>query len=76
MIVNAANSKLSFLNLDLNQHDVDNLVPVGQPKPFESPLIGTGETVDVTFHGPLQAGKSYPFSCSLHPNMTGQLIAV
>jgi outer membrane protein assembly factor BamB len=76
MFVNAAKPKLTFLNLDLNQHDVDNKVPPGQPKLFDSPLIGTGQTVKVKFYGPLEAGKTYQFYCSLHPNMTGQLIAV
>lgn len=72
MIVNAANPKLTFLNLDLAQHDVDHR---GDPQLFSSPLIGAGQTTPVTFAGPLEPG-TYQFYCSIHPNMTGQLIAI
>ncbi|MFY9587425.1 MAG: PQQ-binding-like beta-propeller repeat protein, partial [Actinomycetota bacterium] len=72
MIVNAANPKLTFLNLDLAQHDLDHR---GEPKLFESPLIGAGQTTPVTFQGPLEPG-TYDFYCTIHPNMSGQLVAV
>jgi plastocyanin len=73
--VQADNPRLSFLNLDLSQHDVDHR-PAGGPSLFQSDLAGLGDTVRVNFTGALQAGSSYEFYCSLHPNMTGQLLAI
>jgi hypothetical protein len=74
-LVQADSPTLSFLNLDLAQHDVDHKPAAGQPKLFDSPLIGTAQTTNVTFIGPLVAGTTYDFYCSIHPNMFGKLIA-
>ena len=74
-LVQADAPSLSFLNLDIAQHDVDHRPAAGQPKLFDSPLIGTGQTAKVTFTGPLAAG-TYDYYCSIHPNMFGKLLAV
>ena len=73
-LVQANKPSLSFLNLDLAQHDVDHRPAPGQPKLFDSPLIGTGQSTQVVFSGPLAAGQ-YEYFCSIHPNMSGTLIA-
>jgi polyvinyl alcohol dehydrogenase (cytochrome) len=74
-LVQADAPALSFLNLDLAQHDVDHSPAPGQPKLFDSALIGTGQTTAVNFIGPLEAGATYDYYCSIHPNMFGKLIA-
>jgi outer membrane protein assembly factor BamB len=74
-LVQADAPSLSFLNLDIAQHDVDHRPAAGQPKLFDSPLIGTGQTAKVTFTGSLAAG-TYDYYCSIHPNMFGKLIAI
>lgn len=73
-LVQADAPSLSFLNLDLAQHDVDHRPAPGQPKLFDSPLIGTGQSTQVVFSGPLTPGQ-YEYYCSIHPNMSGTLIA-
>jgi outer membrane protein assembly factor BamB len=73
-IVQGDAPSLSFLNLDLAQHDVDHRPAPGQPKMFDSPLIGTGQSTAVIFSGPLTPGQ-YEYYCSIHPNMSGTLIA-
>ncbi|MGH2760632.1 MAG: PQQ-binding-like beta-propeller repeat protein [Actinomycetota bacterium] len=73
--VQADDPALSFLNLDVAPHDVDHKPPAGQPRLFESPVIGTGQSTDVLFKGKLQAGQQYDFYCSIHPNMFGTLLA-
>jgi outer membrane protein assembly factor BamB len=68
-------AELSYTNLDVVQHDVvarDN-APDGQAV-FRSRLAGLGETVPVEGMDRTQSGTTYPFYCSLHPNMQGQLI--
>lgn len=74
-VVQAANPKLSFLNLDIAPHDVDHKPAPGQPALFGSELIGVGQTEQVAFFGALEAGKVYDYYCSLHPGMFGKLIA-
>lgn len=67
--------ELSYTNLDAVQHDVvarDN-GPDGQPV-FRSRLASIGETVPVEGTERTESGRTYPFYCSLHPNMQGQLI--
>ena len=76
MIVRAGAEKLTFLNLDVAPHDVDQKVGAGQTQLFESDVIGTGQTTEVRFHGHLQSGKTYDFYCTVHPGMFGKLVAV
>ena len=66
---------LSFVNLDAPQHDVvaDEKGPDGRPL-FQSKLSGLGEVAPVEGLDHTQSGKSYGFSCSLHPGMRGTLI--
>jgi polyvinyl alcohol dehydrogenase (cytochrome) len=66
---------LSFVNLDLPQHDVvsDEKGPDGAPV-FKSRLGGVGEVVPVEGLDRTESGKSYGFFCSLHPGMRGTLI--
>jgi len=74
-VVQAANPKLSFLNVDIAPHDLDHKPAPGQPVLFGSDLIGLAQTEQVTFFGALEAGKVYDYYCSLHPGMFGKLIA-
>ncbi|MGH2726653.1 MAG: PQQ-binding-like beta-propeller repeat protein [Actinomycetota bacterium] len=74
-VVQAANPKLSFLNVDIAPHDVDHKPGPGAPALFGSELIGLGQTEQVSFFGALEAGKIYDYYCSLHPGMFGKLIA-
>jgi outer membrane protein assembly factor BamB/plastocyanin len=64
---------LNYVNLDVVQHDVvaDEAGPDGQPL-FRTPLLGFGQTAPVPLDK-VQAGRSYGFFCSLHPNMRGTL---
>jgi polyvinyl alcohol dehydrogenase (cytochrome) len=66
---------LSFVNLDLPQHDVtaDEKGLDGRPL-FASRLGGLGEIVPVEGLEKVQSGKTYGFYCSIHPGMRGQLI--
>jgi len=66
--------KLSFLNLDTVQHDVNSTQNGKDGRPiFHSKLTGLGETspVDGVDHVP---PGTYEFFCSVHPGMRGQLI--
>ena len=66
---------LSFVNLDVVQHDVvakDN-GPDGKPL-FRSKLIGLGESAPVEGLDKVQSGQSYEYYCSVHPGMRGTLI--
>ena len=65
---------LSFMNLDVVQHDVVSVDkgPTGLPL-FSTPLIGLGETAEVQGLENTQSGKSYEFFCTLHPGMRGEL---
>ena len=73
-VVQADDPKLTFLNLDVAPHDVDHKAPVPL---FGMDPIGLGQTGAVNFFGnTLDAGTVYDFYCSLHPGMTGKLVAV
>ena len=74
VMVTQVGGPLSFLNLDVVQHDVvsDEKAPDGSPL-FKTPLIGVGETAPVEGLDRVQSGKSYGFFCSLHPGMRGTL---
>ncbi len=41
---------------------------------FWSPTIAAGETTEVEGLERLEAGKQYPFFCSVHPGMKGTLV--
>lgn len=66
---------LSFLNLDVVQHDVtsDEKGADGGPL-FRSKLIGLGESAPVEGLDKVQSGKQYGFFCSIHPGMRGTLV--
>lgn len=64
---------LTFMNADVNNHDVTADTAGSDGKPlFASPTIGTGQTAAVAGAEYLTTG-SYKFHCSLHPFMTGNL---
>jgi plastocyanin len=64
---------LSFLNLDVLNHDVTARDDDAKGNPlFTTPLIGPGQEVPVEGADQLGAG-TYDFFCSVHPNMEGTL---
>jgi outer membrane protein assembly factor BamB len=65
---------LSFLNLDIVQHDVtaSDIGPDGKPL-FHTKLIGFGETAPVEGLDRVQSGRTYEFYCTIHPGMRGSL---
>ena len=66
--------KLSFLNLDTVQHDVNATKNGRDGRPlFHSKLTGLGETSPVEGVNHVPPG-TYEFFCSVHPGMRGQLI--
>ncbi len=75
VMVTQVGGPLSFVNLDVAQHDVtaDEEGPDGKPL-FQSRLVGLGETAPIEGLDRLQAGKTYGFYCSIHPGMQGNLI--
>ena len=70
VLVQAGQEKLSFLNLDLQRHNI-----VSKDGLFDSDLAGLGQTVPVRFSGHLTSGKTYAFYCTLHPGMFGSIVA-
>lgn len=68
---------LTYMNFDAASHDVvaRQEGPDGLPL-FKSALIGLGRTAAVEGLDRVEAGSSYAFFCSLHPNMTGTLVIV
>jgi polyvinyl alcohol dehydrogenase (cytochrome) len=70
-----AGGPLSYVNLDVVQHDVvaADKGPDGNPL-FRSKLIGLGESAPVEGLDKVKAGQSYAFFCSVHPGMRGTLI--
>ena len=63
---------LSFMNLDVLNHDVTASDKSGGEPLFSTPLIGPGQEVPVAGADELGPG-SYGFVCSVHPNMEGTL---
>jgi plastocyanin len=81
--------ELTFLNGDLQQHDVvafSDYGPGDQPwcdafSPGKCPvvwskLIGLSGSTEVLGTENLQAGRTYEFYCTIHPSMRGTLVAV
>jgi plastocyanin len=68
--------RLTFANLDTQAHDVVSraTAPDGSPL-FRSPLVGTQQTGDVTGFNRAAPGQTYPFFCTIHPGMTGEVLA-
>ena len=66
---------LSFVNLDPVQHDVVSEAkgPDGRPL-FASKLTGLGEVAPVNGLDKVSSGQTYPFFCSIHPGMRGNLV--
>jgi plastocyanin len=73
-MVTRVGGPLSFLNLDIVQHDVvaDDLGPDGRPL-FRTKLIGFGESAPVEGLDRVESGQTYSFYCSVHPGMRGNL---
>ncbi|MBW3583986.1 MAG: hypothetical protein KY455_12910 [Euryarchaeota archaeon] len=79
---------LSFTNSDLLHHDVVSRekgvddapwcsgYATGDCPLFWSPLIGLGETTPVVGLEETTPGTAYTYYCTLHPNMTGTLVAL
>jgi plastocyanin len=64
---------LTFMNADVNNHDVTADTAGSDGKPlFASATIGSGQTVPVNGAEYLTTG-SYKFHCSIHPFMTATL---
>jgi 3',5'-cyclic-AMP phosphodiesterase len=59
-------AKVSWTNHDDIPHNV-----ISTKKLFASPVLDTGETFSHVFEAP----GEYPYYCSIHPKMTGTLIA-
>jgi amicyanin len=56
---------VTWVNQDTPQHDV-----VANNGEFKSPLLNKGQSFSFTF---TKAG-TYPYYCSIHPDMTGKVI--
>jgi plastocyanin len=74
-MVTQVGGPLSYLNLDVVQHDVvaDQLGPDARPL-FRSDLAGFGENKPVQGLDRVQSGQTYGFYCSIHPGMRGSLV--
>ena len=69
-------SKAYFVNLDVATHDVvAKAAGTYGGKKFRSALTPTGQKKIIQGVNLLKAG-TFPFFCSLHPNMQGALIVV
>jgi polyvinyl alcohol dehydrogenase (cytochrome) len=64
---------VTFLNMDVQQHDVTADKEVDGKPIFNTPLIGLGATAKVQGLDKIAPG-SYGFYCSLHRGMRGRLI--
>lgn len=63
----APEALIRVVNEDSAEHDVD----AKDGTSFDTDLLGQGE--ELTFNAPAEEG-TYDFTCSNHPNMSGQLI--
>lgn len=87
-VVVEADGPLTFTNTDLMHHDVLSTTAGSDDRPwcgayaegrcplFWTPLISLGEETPVLGLDQLDPGTVYPFYCSLHPGMTGTLVAI
>jgi outer membrane protein assembly factor BamB/plastocyanin len=75
VMITRVGGPLSFVNLDPVQHDVtsEEKGPDGRPL-FASKLSGIGEVAPVEGMDRVKSGQTYPFLCSIHPGMRGNLI--
>ena len=75
VMITAVGGPLSFVNLDIAQHDVvaEDQAPDGTPL-FRSRLSGIGEIVPVEGLDRVESGRQYSFYCSIHPGMRGTLL--
>jgi plastocyanin len=60
-----AGTQITWTNGDDIPHTV-----VGGDQAFKSKVLGTGEKFTSTASKP----GTYPYSCSIHPNMTGKVV--
>ena len=65
----------TFVNLDIDEHDVVASKRVSGQPVFKSEIIGTGETAPIVGVSGL-APDDYEFKCTLHGNMLGTLTVV
>ena len=73
-MVDQQGGKVTYLNLDNVQHDVNAVQKGKDGQPiFHSKLIGLGESAPIVGADKVPAG-TYDFYCSVHPGMRGQLI--
>jgi polyvinyl alcohol dehydrogenase (cytochrome) len=72
----SVSGRANFVNLDATAHDVASRAkgPDGRPL-FRADVIGTGQTAPVQGTNRLRPGQSYDFLCTIHPGMTGQVVA-
>lgn len=70
-----AGSGLAYTNLDVVGHNLvsDGRAPDGAPLFSTPPVVGTGVSVTVSGVSGLGPGL-YPFTCTIHPFMHGQLV--
>jgi polyvinyl alcohol dehydrogenase (cytochrome) len=79
-------AEMTFVNGDAAPHDVVayntygkddqpwcEAYPAGRCPLFWTPLIGLGESTPIKGLDRLEAGKSYPFFCTIHPSMRGEI---
>ena len=74
-MVTTVGGPLTFVNLDVVQHDVvsEDKAPDGAPL-FQTKLIGLGEAAPVEGLDKRAVGQQYGFYCSVHPGMRGTLL--
>lgn len=60
-----AGTTVTWTNRDQMAHNV-----VASGGAFSSPLLGNGQSFSFTFPTP----GSYPYSCTIHPSMTGTVV--
>ena len=63
----AKGTRVTWINRDETPH---TLIAAGQPAPFRSGALDTGDKFDFTFDKP----GNYKYFCTLHPQMVGTII--
>ncbi len=74
VMVTEVGGPLTFVNLDIAQHDVVSRAQGPGGPLFRSKLIGLAQTAPVEGLDRVEAGKTYGFYCTIHPGMQGTLI--